>query len=108
MEDEEPEYAVVPLNLLAFPRNQHPKCELTNVNANVQLVTPYCSLYYANEATAEQAWNGIVRKIAHLLAPLIEPPPMIGTHDERSKRVKNINLSKRSLNCLLQVKIKNK
>ena len=92
-----PEFTIEPLNLLAFPRNENPKCELTGVSATVQLVTPYCTLYYANEAVAEQSWYGIVQKIAHLLAPLVAPAPMIGTKDERTKRNKNVDLSKRSL-----------
>ena len=92
-----PEFSIDPLNLLAFPRNESPKCELTGVSATVQLVTPYCSLFYANEAVAEQSWYGIIQKIAHLLAPLVAPAPMIGTKDERTKRNKNVNMSKRSL-----------
>lgn len=92
-----PEFSIEPLNLLAFPRNENPKCELTGAPATVQLVTPYCSLFYANETVAEQSWYGILQKIAHLLAPLLAPAPMIGTHDERAMRNKNVNMSKRSL-----------
>ena len=40
----EQEFEIKKLNLLAFPRNQHPKCELTDAPATVQLVTQYCSL----------------------------------------------------------------
>lgn len=92
-----PEYEIQPLNLLAFPRNVNPKCELTGFPATVQLVTPYCTLLYANEQVAEQSWFGIIQKIAHLMAPLMQAAPMIGTADERAKRSKNVDISKRSL-----------
>ena len=92
-----PEFEIQPLNLLALPRNDSPRCELTGLAAQVQLVTPYCTLFYANEAVAEQSWYGIIQKIAHLLAPLLQPAPMIGTADERVKRAKNVKLSKHSL-----------
>eukprot|EP01041_Mallomonas_annulata_P002009 gene2009-3905_t len=96
-QDQEVEYEIRKLNLLAFPKNQHPKCELTDAPATVQLVSPYCTLYYLSEAHATQAWFGIIHKIAHLLTPLMAPPPIIGTHEEREKRANGIILSKRSL-----------
>lgn len=91
------EFEIEKLNLLAFPRNQHPKCVLTGLTATVQLVTPHCTLYYASESHALQAWNGIIRKIAHLIGPLLGEAPVIGTSEERNRRAKNIVLSKRSL-----------
>lgn len=93
----EKEYEVQKLNLLAFPRNKTPKCALTGVTATVQLITPHITLYYGTESHAEQAWHGIIKKIGHLLAPLIASPPIIGTQEERARRSKNIELSKRSL-----------
>ena len=45
----------------------------------------------------EQAWYGIIGKIAHLLGPLLAPAPMIGSKDERAKRANNIIYSKRHL-----------
>lgn len=93
----EKEYEIRKLNLLAFPRDQHPKCELTGDAATVQLICPHCTLYYANDSLAQQAWDGIIHRIAHLLAPLMQSPPIIGTQEERSRRNKNIALSKRSL-----------
>ena len=41
---QEKEYEIQKLNLLAFPRNFQPLCELTNADANVQLVTQHCTL----------------------------------------------------------------
>ena len=57
----------------------------------------YSIQFYGSELLAEQAWYGIIQKIAHLLAPLMQPPPMIGTREERAKRASNIVISKRSL-----------
>lgn len=52
---------------------------------------------YLNEDLADQAWHGIVRKIAHLLSPLLQPIPLVGTQEERNRRLTNTTLSKRSL-----------
>ncbi len=90
-------YTISKLNLLAFPRNQQPICELTGIRATVQLVCPNCTLFYSTDELAEQAWHGIIRKISHLLPPLIEEAPIIGTQEERHRRARNIILSKRSL-----------
>lgn len=38
------EYSIQRLNLLAFPRNQNPRCEITEERANVELVTPHLTL----------------------------------------------------------------
>lgn len=97
MNPETQEYEIQKLNLLAFPRNEQPKCTLTGMTAHVQLITPHCSLYYATESHAEQAWHGIIKKISHLIAPLLNSPPIIGTKDERARRSKNISLSKKTL-----------
>lgn len=97
MNPETLEYEIQKLNLLAFPRNELPKCSLTGSTANVQLVTPHCTLFYATESHAEQAWHGIVKKVSHLIAPLLNTPPIIGTKDERARRTNNIALSKKSL-----------
>lgn len=91
------EYTISKLNLLAFPRHQEPMCELSGTRATVQLVAQNCTLFYATEELAEQAWSGIIRKIVHLLPPLLQPAPIVGTQEERSRRAKNIMLSKRSL-----------
>lgn len=91
------EYEIQKLNLLAFPRNFQPLCELTGNNATVQLVTQHCTLYYATSELAEQAWFGIINKIAHLIAPLMLPAPIVGTQEERIRRANNVTLSKKSL-----------
>ena len=83
--------------MLSFPTDVIPKCELTGVNANYQLICSDCTLYYASEQLAEQAWYGIIGKISHLLGPLMAPAPMIGSKDERAKRANSIVYSKRHL-----------
>jgi tetratricopeptide (TPR) repeat protein len=97
MLDETAPYKIAKLNLLAFPRNQQPICELTGLRANIQLTAQNVTLYYASEELARQAWHGIISKIVHLLPPLLQPPPIVGTQDERNRRINNITLSKRSL-----------
>ena len=50
-----------------------------------------------HSSLTEQAWYGIIGKIAHLLGPLLAPAPMIGSKDDRIKRANNIVYSKRHL-----------
>lgn len=38
------EHKIQRLNLLAFPRDANPVCELTGTRANVELVTQYLTL----------------------------------------------------------------
>ena len=128
-----PDFEIKKLNMLSFPTDVIPKCELTGVNANFQLTCPDVTLYYASEQLAgstlsfcrthsfpycsnihsiathsshslywqtpliEQAWYGIIGKIAHLLGPLLAPAPMIGSKDDRTRRSNNILYSKRHL-----------
>ena len=96
------EFRVVPINMLAF--REIPRCELTGARANVQLVTRHCTLNYASDELAESAWFGIMKKIAHLLAPLIQDAPIVGTAEERERRARTTILSKRSLQefCLIE------
>lgn len=89
------EFKVVPINMLAF--REIPRCELTGARANVQLITKHCTLYYASDELADSAWFGIMKKISHLLAPLIQDAPIVGTAEERERRAKTTILSKRSL-----------
>ena len=94
---DEPEFKILPLNLLAFPRDFMPICEITGEKAKVQLETKFGIMYYVSEEAAEQAWFGIIKKIAHLLPPLMEEAPIIGSQEERRRREENIVLSKRSI-----------
>lgn len=94
-------YRLKQLDPLSFPRDYHPLCDLTGISAKYELTimqnnNPYV-LYYSSKEIAEQAYEGIIKKIVHLLIPLTAPAPIIGTAEERSKREANIVLSKRSL-----------
>ena len=57
------DHSINKLNLLAFPRNQIPVCELTGARATVELVTKYYTLYYASSQLAVEAWESIIHKI---------------------------------------------
>ena len=59
----ETDYTINKLNLLAFPRNQIPICELTGARATVELVTKHYTLYYASNQLALEAWESIIHKI---------------------------------------------
>ena len=92
------EYKLVKLDPLAFPRDYNPICELTGQRATIQLITnDGFALNYFSRDVAEQAWNGIIKKIIHLLVPLRAPAPIVGTAEERAKREAGLVLSKRSL-----------
>lgn len=93
-------YSLKQLDPLSFPRDYHPICNLTGLNAKyeltiVQFDNPF-TLYYSSREIAEQAYEGIIKKIVHLLIPLATAP-IIGTAEERAKRDANMILSKRSL-----------
>ena len=92
------EYKLMKLDPLAFPRDYNPICELTGQKATIQLITNdgFALNYYSREV-AEQAWNGIIKKIIHLLVPLRAPAPIVGTAEERAKREASMVISKRSL-----------
>jgi tetratricopeptide (TPR) repeat protein len=96
------EFKIVPINMLAF--REIPRCDLTSARANVQLVTRDLTLFYASEELAESAWFGIMKKVSHLVAPLIVDAPIVGTSEERERRKSAIILSKKSLQeyCLVE------
>jgi hypothetical protein len=83
-------HRVEALNRLAFPKGKLPVCELTGLPAAVQCVCPHITLYYATEEHAEQAWHGIMYKIAPLIGSLRAAPPIIGSEDERQRRENTI------------------
>ena len=89
------EFKILPLYMLSF--RDIPRCELTGARAKVQLITHFNQIYYSTDELAEQAWFGIIKKIDHLLAPLIQPAPIVGTSEERAKRAEATKDSKRSL-----------
>lgn len=90
-------YRLEKLNTLAFPKGQHPRCELTGLPATVQCTTSHITLYYSTKERAEEAWHGIVHKIAPLLAPLRAPPLVVGTEEDRAKQAYETEMSKKAL-----------
>ena len=52
-----PDYEIKKLNMLSFPTDVIPKCELTGVNANYQLSCPDVTLYYASEQLAGDSFS---------------------------------------------------
>jgi tetratricopeptide (TPR) repeat protein len=96
------EFKIIPINMLAF--REIPRCDLTGERANVQLLTRDMSLFYASEELAESAWFGIMKKVSHLVAPLIADAPIVGTSEERERRKSATIMSKRSLQefCLVE------
>ncbi|EGB11445.1 hypothetical protein AURANDRAFT_4228, partial [Aureococcus anophagefferens] len=82
---------------LAFPKGKLPRCELTGLPAAVQCVTPHITLYYATKEHAEEAWHGIMHKIAPLLGPLRAPSVVVGSEEDRAKREYTMEMSKKAL-----------
>lgn len=56
-------YRIEPLNRLAFPKGNIPKCEISGQAACVACITPHITLYYATEEQAEQAWHGKIAMV---------------------------------------------
>ena len=98
----EMDYVIEPLNTLSFPKGHAPKCDLTGGPATCKLISSHITLHYATREHAEQAWHGIVHKIAHLLGPLKSGSAAVGSHEDRAKRLYATNLSKRALIDLCQ------
>ena len=90
-------YRLLTLNTLAFPKGKLPRCELTGLPAAVQCVTPHITLYYATKEHAEEAWHGIMHKIAPLLGPLRAPSVVVGSEEDRAKREYTMEMSKKAL-----------
>lgn len=87
------------LNTLSFPKGKHPRCELTNVPATVELQPDNADikLFYASKEHAEQAWYGIMNKIAPLVGPLRANADVIGSEEDRAKREYTLTLSKKAV-----------
>ena len=59
-------FDLLPVNMLACPKDVKLVCEMSGRPANIQMVTPYITLYFATRDDAEQAWSGIMHKIIPL------------------------------------------
>lgn len=93
-------YKVEKLNPLAFPKGMDLRCELTGKPALVSLVSPFLSVHFASRELATQAWEGVLRKIAHVLGPLLTPPPLASSEEERNRRFEGVQATKRALIAL--------
>ena len=93
-------YRIEKLNPLAFPKGQDLKCELTGKPALVSLISQFITIHFAAREIATNAWEGVLRKIAHVLGPLLAPPPLAASEEERNKRFESVQATKRALIAL--------
>jgi hypothetical protein len=89
-----PGYKIEKLNALSAPKGTQYTCELTGAPARVCLVTPLLTLYFATRHDAVVSWEGILYRLLPLLAPLRQKPAIIGSEEERTRRVYAIQLGK--------------
>jgi len=66
------------------------------------VISPDIELFYATREHAEQAWHGIMHKIAPILGPLKSGVMVVGSQEDRAKREYTVNMSKRALIDLCQ------
>ena len=92
-----PGFEMLPVNMLAQPKDVKLTCEMTGAAATIQLITPFLTLYFATRTDAEIAWAGILHKIVPLLGPIRSAPAVIGSEEERQRRQYTLEVSKRAL-----------
>jgi len=90
-------YRIDKLNPLAFPKGQSLFCELTGKPAAVSCVTDYITLHFSSAEIAKQAWEGVLCKVAHVLGPILSPPMLMGSEEERERRQHAAHASKLAL-----------
>ena len=88
------------LNPLAFPKGQSLACELTGKPAMVSLITDYTTLHFASKELAKVAWEGILCKIVHVMGKVLAQPSLVGSEDERERRLAAVNAGKAALIAL--------
>lgn len=77
------------------------RCELTGLPAQVMLVTPYVTLFYASREHAANAWDSIMHKIVHVVGGLRNAVQTIGA-EERNRQTAEANDTRRRLISLCQ------
>ncbi|KAL3904361.1 MAG: hypothetical protein SGPRY_011313 [Prymnesium sp.] len=82
---------------LAIPKGHALTCELTGKPACVSLITQYITLHFASPDIAKQAWEGVLCKVAHVLSPILSPPMLMGSEEERERRQQAAHASKLAL-----------
>ena len=63
----------------------------------MSLVSPFLSIHFASRELATHAWEGVIRKVAHVLGPLLTPPPLASSEEERHRRFEGVQATKRAL-----------
>lgn len=96
-----PSYSIEKVNTLASPKGVLHRCELTGQTAQVMLVTPYLTLYYASREHALNAWDSIMCRIVHIVGALRTATPAIGA-DERARQEAEANVTRLRLIGLCQ------
>ena len=88
------------LNPLAFPKGMTLNCDLTGKPAMVSLVTEYTTLHFATKELAKVAWDGILCKIVHVIGKLMAPPSLVGSEEERDRRLAAVQSGKQAIIAL--------
>ncbi len=93
------QYTVEKLNPLAFAKSQALTCELTGRPALFSLVVPsqLLTLNFVSRELAQQAWDGILCRIARELGQLLSPPPLASSEKERLGRFQAAQARKHAL-----------
>ncbi len=90
-------YRIEKLNPLAVPKGKALVCELTGQPALYSVVTPHVTLHFATREAAKQAWEGILHKTSKQIADLTASQPLVGSEDERARRLAAVHDSKLEL-----------
>jgi tetratricopeptide (TPR) repeat protein len=90
-------YRIEKLNPLAFPKGQSLVCEMTGKPAMVSCVSDYITLHFASAEIAKQAWDGVLCRVAHVIGPILAPPALMGSEEERDRRQQAAHASKLAL-----------
>ena len=88
------------LNPLAFPKGHTLTCDLTGKPALVSLVTEYTTLHFATKELAKVAWDGILCKIVHVMGKILATPSLVGSEEERDRRLAAVHSGKHALIAL--------
>ena len=88
------------LNPLAFPKGHSLVCDLTGKPALVSLVTEYTTLHFSSKELAKLAWEGILCKIVHVMGKILAPPSLVGSEEERDRRLAAVHSGKHALIAL--------
>ncbi|KAG8463355.1 hypothetical protein KFE25_004866 [Diacronema lutheri] len=94
-------YRIEKVNTLASAKGVQHRCELTGLPAQVMLVSPYATLYYATREHAANAWEGIMKNVVHVVGALRNDKPAIGA-DERAAQLAEANATRMRLIGLCQ------